>query len=350
MSTIRDISFRSVVRPLRVVFATAQGKKRLMQSIIVRVVLTDGSTGLGECPTSISLNRESTDVVCSMLHEMKQQFQGIPIQHYEPVIRRFRTEYSEYPMTISGIEVALFRAGLAYKKLTEHAYWGGKSRVVQSDITIPFVTDRSFLEHWIRYASQREFKVYKLKVSGNIEHDKKVLSEVHYMLRKAVEEFTLCLDGNEGYSKEAFCRFVDYIQANNIKIEFFEQPLARNDYQGLKEIKELSPFPIILDETVITSSDAQRVAEEGIAHGVNIKIAKSGIGESAAILAIAKKHKLKMMIGCMTESMIGLSAAVYLAAGTDVFDYIDLDSVFLLYHKNRFGNLSLRGPCFEIQP
>ena len=169
------------------------------------------------------------------------------------------------------------------------------------------------------------------------------------MLRKAVEEFTLCLDGNEGYSKEAFCRFVDYIQANNIKIEFSTAP-GKKRLSGLKEIKELSPFPIILDETVITSSDAQRVAEEGIAHGVNIKIAKSGIGESAAILAIAKKHKLKMMIGCMTESMIGLSAAVYLAAGTDVFDYIDLDSVFLLYHKNRFGNLLLRGPCFEIQP
>ena len=88
----------------------------------------------------------------------------------------------------------------------------------------------------------------------------------------------------------------------------------------------------------------------GLAHGFNIKVAKSGVMESAAILALARKHGLKLMVGCMTETMIGLSAAINLAAGTDAFDYIDLDSVFFLYHKKRFGNLSLQGDCFVIQP
>ncbi len=71
--------------------------------------------------------------------------------------------------------------------------------------------------------------------------------------------------------------------------------------------------------------------------------------ESAAILAIAKKHGLKLMIGCMTETMIGMSAAIYLAAGSDTFDYIDLDGIFLLYHKNRFRDISIQGTCFIIE-
>ncbi len=73
-----------------------------------------------------------------------------------------------------------------------------------------------------------------------------------------------------------------------------------------------------------------------------------GIMESAAILAIAKKHGLKLMIGCMTETMIGMSAAIYLAAGSDTFDYIDLDGIFLLYHKNRFQDISIQGTCCFI--
>jgi L-alanine-DL-glutamate epimerase-like enolase superfamily enzyme len=186
-------------------------------------------------------------------------------------------------------------------------------------------------------------------VSGNIEQDKEILSFVYKRLGNTLEDFRLRLDGNQGYNKKTFRQIANYIQKSSFHIEFFEQPLAKDDYQGLKEIKEFTPFPIILDETVITGLDAMRVGEYGLAHGINIKIAKSGIMESAAIQAIAKKHSLKLMIGCMTETMIGLSAAVYLVTGADAFDYIDLDSVFLLYHKNKFENVSLQGSYFVIQ-
>jgi len=349
MITIKDISFHKIVRLLRVTFATAKGKKSVMSSIIVRVTLSDGSSGFGECPTSISFSKETTPVARDILNKLRPQLYGVPIQDYEPVIRLFRKKYAEYPMTISGLEVAIFRASLAYREITEHSYWGSKTRNVQTDITIPLILDKSLIAHWINYAARKRFTIFKLKVSGNIEQDKEMLSFVYDKLRSASADFTLRLDANQGYNKSNFPKIVDYIQRNEFKIEFFEQPLAKGDYLGLQEIKKFSPFPIILDETVVTALDVTRVIEENLAHGVNIKIAKSGILESAAILAIAKKQGLKIMIGCMTETMIGLSAAINLAAGTGAFDYIDLDSVFLLYHKNEFENISLRGPCFIIE-
>jgi L-alanine-DL-glutamate epimerase-like enolase superfamily enzyme len=55
------------------------------------------------------------------------------------------------------------------------------------------------------------------------------------------------------------------------------------------------------------------------------------------------------MIGCMTETMIGLSAALYFAAGTRAFDYIDLDAIFLLHHKNLYNDIILEGPCFMLE-
>ena len=312
MTTIKDIHFHGVVRPLRVTFATAKGQKDVMQSVIVRVILADGISGLGECPTSLSLSSETIPVIKTILNEVRHCIKEMPIDQYDSVIGQLRKRYPQYPMTISGLEIALFRANLASKGITEHTHWGGKIRTVQTDITIPFVQDKSFLLRWIKYALRKGFTVYKLKVSGHVEQDRELISFVYKTMRDNLADFKLRLDGNQGYNKRSFQQITDYIQKEGYSIELFEQPLPKDDYQGLKAIKKSSPFPIILDETVLTAFDAQRVAEENLAHGINIKMAKSGIAESASILAIAKRHGLKLMIGCMTETMIGLSAALIL--------------------------------------
>ena len=349
MTIVKDIHLHEVTRPLRVTFATAKGQKDVMQSVIVRVDLADGTSGLGECPTSLSLSSETIPVIERVLNEVRPQFQGMPIDEYGEKIGQLRKRYQQYPMSISGLEVALFRAHLASKGITEHTHWGGKTRTVQTDITIPFVPDKSFLLRWMNYAFRKGFTVYKLKVSGDVEQDRELISFVYKTMRDNLDDFKLRLDGNQGYNKRTFQQITDYIQKEGYIIELFEQPLPKDDYQGLKVIKKSSPFPIILDETVLTGLDAQRVAEEDLAHGINIKMAKSGITESAAILAVAKKHGLKLMIGCMTETMIGLSAAIYFAAGTETFDYIDLDAVFLLHHKNQYNDITLEGSCFMLE-
>jgi L-alanine-DL-glutamate epimerase-like enolase superfamily enzyme len=100
----------------------------------------------------------------------------------------------------------------------------------------------------------------------------------------------------------------------------------------------------------VTYDDARRVIDNGLCDGINIKMAKSGIGQSSEIIDYALRHKVKLMIGCMTETMVGLSAAVFLAAGTGVFDYIDLDSVYFLYGANSYAGLRREGPAFVIEP
>jgi L-alanine-DL-glutamate epimerase-like enolase superfamily enzyme len=348
MITVKGVRYHEVVRPLRITFSTSKGKKDLMRSIIVRVTLGDGSFGLGECPTSLSLSNETIQAIKTILNEVRHSIKEMPVEEYKTEIELLRKRYPHYPMTISGLEVALFRATLASKGITEHAYWGGKTRIVETDITIPFVLDRIILSRWLEYTLWKGFTTYKLKVSGDVEQDRELISFVYKTLRDNLDDFKLRLDGNQGYNKTTFRQIIDYIQRERFNIELFEQPLPKDDYQGLKAIKKSSPLPIILDETVLTGFDAQRVAEEDLAHGINIKIAKSGIAESAAILAVAKKHGLKLMVGCMTETMTGLSSAIYFAAGAEAFDYIDLDAIFLLHHKNQYNDITLEGPCFML--
>jgi L-alanine-DL-glutamate epimerase-like enolase superfamily enzyme len=66
------------------------------------------------------------------------------------------------------------------------------------------------------------------------------------------------------------------------------------------------------------------------------------------ILHLAQRAKLKLMIGCMTETFVGLSAAIYFAAGTGAFDYIDLDSIHFLHHHRQYNDITIDGRFYHI--
>jgi L-alanine-DL-glutamate epimerase-like enolase superfamily enzyme len=91
-----------------------------------------------------------------------------------------------------------------------------------------------------------------------------------------------------------------------------------------------SPVPVIADEAVVDARDALRVAATGAAHGINIKVAKAGLLGALQIIAVAQAGGLKLMLGCMLESLLGIGAALHLACGTGAFDYLDLDAHTLI--------------------
>jgi L-alanine-DL-glutamate epimerase-like enolase superfamily enzyme len=287
-------------------------------------------------------------VIKGIINEVSSRLRRLPIDSYEKEIESLRRQYPDNHMTVSGLEVALFRAYLKNRGIVEHDYWGGGTATIETDITIPFLTDGLMLAKWLRYATAKGFKVFKLKVSGDVERDKKLISAVTGVLKREIDRFTLRLDGNQGYSERSFMRVADFIVKNGYSVECFEQPLPKADYRGMKEIKKYSSIPIILDETIFTHTDLERAILEDLCDGVNIKIAKSGIMESRKIFDLAKKHGLKLMIGCMTETMVGLSAGIFCAAGTGGFNYIDLDSIHLLHHKNQYGGITVKGPTFSV--
>ncbi len=348
MNRIEKIQFRAIQRPLRTLFSTSLGQKSVMKSVIVKVTLDDGRSTVGEVPTSFVLKHETVPTIKEILAKESPRFLGMPIQEYSPLIPPMRKAYLDNPMTIAGLETALFRAALVSRNIAEHEYWGGRLKRLETDITLPFLTDLEGLERWVRYVLKKRFHTYKLKVSGDIEADERIISFVYRFLSDNLESFALRIDGNQGYSVKSFLRMVDRITKKRFQIELVEQPLPKHDYDGFKRIRGRCPMPILVDEMVFSSEDLQRVIDGNLADGVNIKFAKSGVAESATMIRMAKKHKMKLMIGCMTETMVGLSAGILCAAGSGSFDYIDLDGVFFLYHRNQYEQIHIEGPEFVI--
>lgn len=109
-------------------------------------------------------------------------------------------------------------------------------------------------------------------------------------------------------------------------VEFIEQPLKADDWDGMKRVIAQSVLPIIADESCILPEDVAKCA--GHFTGINIKLTKcGGLTPARKMIAEAKQKGLKVMVGCMTESTVGISAIAQLLPQ---LDYVDMDGAMLL--------------------
>ena len=140
---------------------------------------------------------------------------------------------------------------------------------------------------------------------------------------RAVADLPLQVDVNEYWT---FDEAVDALpQLAALGVEYCEQPLPQGDPAG-PELKRGSPVPIYVDEDCHTLADVVACAEA--AHGLTVKLAKSGgITEAIWIAHAARALGLGLMLGCMIESGLGISAGCQIAS---LFDYVDLDGNLLL--------------------
>jgi L-alanine-DL-glutamate epimerase-like enolase superfamily enzyme len=124
-------------------------------------------------------------------------------------------------------------------------------------------------------------------------------------------------------------------------VEFIEQPLPADQWTDMKRVYAESTLPILADESCIVESDVARCA--GSFHGINIKLVKcGGLTPARRMIAEARKRKMKVMVGCMTESTVGISAIAQLLP---LLDYVDMDGAVLLSEDIATGVTVEKGIC-----
>jgi L-alanine-DL-glutamate epimerase-like enolase superfamily enzyme len=346
---IKTVRMREVVRPLKTTFSTSLGRKNSLRSVIVEVRLMSGSSGSGECATSFVLPHETVDRIRGVIRDERPRLTGKKAADFPAIAAELRQRHPCFPMTVSGLETAIWRAWLRNTGTSETAWFGDALRRIETDITIPHTTDGDTLTAWTGQVARKGFTTYKVKVSGEAADDSRLIASVASVLEALDVRYILRLDGNQGFTKTACLAFADHVVKKGYPVELFEQPLKKDDRHGLREITKHSPLPVILDETVFSAQDMEMALNEGLGHGVNIKTAKSGITESLSIMKLAKDGGLRLMAGCMTETMTGLSAGIAMAMGTAAFDYIDLDSVHFLNHRKQYGEITVEGAEYRRQ-
>jgi L-alanine-DL-glutamate epimerase-like enolase superfamily enzyme len=163
------------------------------------------------------------------------------------------------------------------------------------------------------------FRRLKLKLGGRDGRDVDRVRAVH----KAAAGVPLQVDVNEAWTLDEAMDALPQLAA--LGVEYCEQPLAAGDSGGA-ELKSRSPIPIYVDEDCHTLADVAACAER--AHGINVKLAKSGgIREAIRMVHAARALELGCMLGCMIESGLGIAAGAHVAS---LFDHVDLDGNILL--------------------
>lgn len=147
------------------------------------------------------------------------------------------------------------------------------------------------------------------------------------------------VDANCGWTVEETLRNAPELAA--LGVEFIEQPLPADDWDGHRRLFEESPLPIIADESCVGESDVERC--HGHFHGINIKLTKcGGLTPARRMIERARALGLQVMVGCMTESSVGISAIAQLLP---LLDYVDMDGAALLARDVATGVRLDHGRC-----
>lgn len=173
------------------------------------------------------------------------------------------------------------------------------------------------IEKMVTKMQETPWPIYKIKLGTK--EDLEIVTE----LRKHTDAI-FRIDANCAWSVEETIQ--NALALKDLGVEFLEQPLPAENWEGSKKVFLNSVLPIIADESCQVEADVEKCYNHF--HGINIKLVKcGGVTSAKRMIQQAKGFRMKTMVGCMTESSVGISAIAHLLPE---LDYVDMDGAMLL--------------------
>lgn len=277
----------------------------------------EGFTGLGEAAPQ-KYYGESPETVTAAVSDLKGRLDGTPDELHRSLSEEggeLHAALAGHPSVRAALDVALWDIkGLIENKPCCEFFDANPSNTPLTSFTIGF-DEPKVIDAKVDAAAR--YKILKVKVGlpGDIELLDRVIARSGKKIR---------VDANEGWDVEMALQKTKELYQRGV--EFVEQPISHEDEEDLRTLKRLSPLPVILDESIVGPGDVARRHDQG--HGVNIKLMKcGGITPAMKLIEEARTYNLKVMLGCMIETSVGITAAAHLSP---LVDYADLDGNLLL--------------------
>ena len=325
-------------------FVVATGARTMAQNVFFRTTLAGGALGYGEAAPFPEVGGETREASVAAAKELATSLIGQPASDFRALGQRLYADLPAQPSARCGLETALVDAYCRAAQQPLWALWGGSDvRARETDITIPIAD----LDNSVRLSQQwyaRGFRLFKMKVGQDVDGDVRRLEAVHRLL----PGIAFIGDANQGYSQEACLAFVAGVRRFGGNLVLLEQPLVREDLDGLAALRHLTGIPVAADESVRSLEDAKAVLSKQAADYINIKIMKTGVASALEIASFALASGLRLMIGGMVETRIAMGCSLSLVLGLQGFDVLDLDTPLLLAQDPVRGGYRYDGP--RLQP
>jgi L-alanine-DL-glutamate epimerase-like enolase superfamily enzyme len=299
--------------PLRHVFSISRESTSIQPTLIVE--LSDGvHRGYGEATTNkyygatIAKMREALDSVRDIVES---------VDRIDPqaLLKQAAPRLAHNSFALCALDEAAHDLWGKQQGAPVYTLWGlSLDGIPSSNFTIGIDSIEVMVQKLLETPG---WPIYKIKLGTKYD-----LDIVRELRRHTAAPFRV--DANCGWTAdEAISNSHELVK---LGVEFIEQPLPADDWAGVERVCRESALPIIADESCIAEADVERCA--GHFHGVNVKLVKcGGLAPAKRMATRARELGMKAMVGCMTESTVGISAIAQLLP---LLDYVDMDGAALL--------------------
>jgi L-alanine-DL-glutamate epimerase-like enolase superfamily enzyme len=306
------LTIRSFKLPLRHTFTISYDSRDVQETLIVELQHGEHK-GYGEA-TSNPYYGFTIENMTNALESIREKIESTELTSPEEFWAQMQPSLADNPFALCALDLA---ANDLYGKMNGqplYKIWGLEANNMPlTDYTIGIDT----IENMVKKLKEMPWPLYKIKLGTK--EDVAIIKE----LRKHTDA-VFRVDANCAWGVEETIE--NSKQLKPLGVEFIEQPMKADDMVGMKEVYERSELPLIADESCITEADVAKC--QGHFHGVNIKLTKcGGLTPARRMIAEAKSLGMKVMVGCMTESSVGISAIAQLLP---MLDYVDMDGALLL--------------------
>lgn len=306
------LKYKSYQMPFKHPFTISKGTKTHQPTLIV-ALQHFGWVGYGEAP-AITYYNITVEKMMEELEAKKTMVEKFAFSDPERYWHYLHHLFPNNPFLVCALDMAGWDlyGKIKRKPLTE--IWGlDTAKAPLTDFTIGIDS----VEKMVEKMKEKPWPIYKIKVGAPND------LEMVEALRKNTDA-VLRVDANAGWTLEEALQKIPVLKT--LGVELVEQPLAKDNWEGMKVLYEKSELPLMADEACVSEADVKKCV--GHFHGINIKLTKcSGITPARRMITEARELGLKIMVGCMNETSVGTAAIAQLAP---LLDYVDMDGPLLL--------------------
>ncbi|MEW5905543.1 MAG: dipeptide epimerase [Elusimicrobiota bacterium] len=312
-------------------FTISSGSHKDLDNAVFMVTLAGGVRGYGEAGVAPHITGETLQGTLAALRSASAWLRGRDIGSYDLILRGLRERLDRNRAALAAAEMAVLDALARNMKVPFWKLYGSSLSRSRTDITVVIGTPEQAYDFASFYRS-RGMDIFKIKVGIGYDNDLRRISAV----RRAAPKARIFLDANCAWTVREARSFVKDLGRAGIKPSVLEQPVKKEDFEGLAALSRDFDFPVCADESLYSLPDAVRLLKAGVS-GLNIKLMKLGLSQSLEVYRLARARGVKLMMGEMLESRLSSLCAAHFAAGLGGFDFIDLDTPFFIKDRVTSG-------------
>lgn len=307
------VRYYPISLPFEYPFTISGGRTKTHQPSLIISLSIGNITGWGEAP-AITYYGVTVENMIAALELKKQMIEKFAFTTPERFWHFLHHLLPQYPFLVAALDIAAWDMYGKIRKQPLFQLWQTEwTNIPATDYTIGIDTPEIMLQKM----KANPWPIYKVKLGTK--EDLGIMQQL-----TSITNAKFRVDANAGWTLDEALLLIPAL--TKMGVELIEQPLAKDNWEGMKVLMQSTTIPLIADESCVTEMDVQKCV--GYFSGINIKLTKcSGITPALRMIEQARSNQLLVMMGSMNETSVGTAAIAHFLPQ---LDYVDADGPLLL--------------------